>query len=288
MSASRPDLRNSAPPEPREASSRRADDPAVDRADARRPAHHSKGSQNGAPALDHGDVRARSATLDDDPLADPELVERGGHPGRWPGADGERGLAPKGVDTHCAAVAAQYEERHIEPRPRECACHERGRTLDDRQDAGVDRGADGARLETVGAGQLVPGAGGKPARERPLGDEPLVGRSVDCESAADGYSGAARLREPLERRVDFGLREPMRRVEEFVLGRERAARSELDLADLGPFARRPEIGCCSDTDHPDTRDVALEERVHRLGRREADERDAAPCGAEFREQLPER
>ena len=94
-----------------------ADDPAVDRADARRPAHHAQRAQHRPAALDDRDVRARAAALDDDRVA---RGRAGGAPRRRrpPGrADRERGTAAERVDAHRAAVAAQDEQRHVEARP---------------------------------------------------------------------------------------------------------------------------------------------------------------------------
>ena len=59
---------------------------------------------------------------------------------------------------------------------------------------------------------------------------------------------------------------------------------ERDGADLRPLARRAQIRRSADAEHADAADVALEQGVHRLGRREGDERDALTLLTEVGEQ----
>ncbi len=162
----RPDRRELAALEPRHAPPGGADDPAVDRADARRPAHHAKRPQHRPPALDHRDVGARAAALDHDPVVDPELVQRGGDAGGRPGADRERRPPPELVGAHRAAVAAEDEERHVEPGPFERRRDEARRALDDGEDARVDRRAHRPRFEAVGPVSSCPAQTGSPTRSR--------------------------------------------------------------------------------------------------------------------------
>ena len=70
-----------------------------------------------------------------------------------PGADREARAAAERVDAHRAAVAAQDEERYVEARVLERLLDEGCRPLNDRENARVDGGADGAHLEAVGAGR---------------------------------------------------------------------------------------------------------------------------------------
>ena len=73
-----------------------------------------------------------------------------------------------------------------------------------------------------------------------------------------------------------------------MLGLERVAGRERHRADLRPLARRAQVGRGADADHADAADVALEQGVHRLRRREGDERDAVARLAELGEQRPQR
>ena len=127
MGAPRPDLGQPATCEARHRAAGRADDPAVDRPDARRPSHHLQRPKDGAPPADDRDVRARAAALDDDAVGDPELVERGGHARRRPGPDRQRRAVQERLDAHRTAVAAQDEERDVEPRFVERPADERRR-----------------------------------------------------------------------------------------------------------------------------------------------------------------
>ena len=73
--ASRPRLVDRAPLEERHAAPGCAHDPAVDCADARRPAHDPQRADDRPAALDDRDVRARAAALDDDRVRQAELVQ---------------------------------------------------------------------------------------------------------------------------------------------------------------------------------------------------------------------
>ena len=65
-----------------------------------------------------------------------------------------------------------------------------------------------------------------------------------------------------------------------MLGVQHAAGGELEVADLRALAREAQLGLDADADHPDARDVALEQGVHRLRRRVGDELDAVAVGPE--------
>ena len=196
------------------------------------------------------------------------------------------GRPPELGDAHRAAVAAQHEQRHAQVGARERVLDVRRRPLDDREDARVDRRAHGPRLEPVGPGELVPGADGQPAGACTLRDGLLERRIVHGERAADRDRGTARAREPLERGIEVAVQP--RRLERFVLGLERASCRESDRSDPRALAGAAEVGCTGEPDHADAGDVALEQRVHRLGRRERDELDACPLVAELHEQVVER
>ena len=174
------------------------------------------------------------------------------------------------------------------PASRRTPCDDAGGALDDGQDRRVDRGRDGPGLEAVGAGQLVAGAHRQAALARARGDEPLVLGRVDGERAADGERRAARSLHPVEDGVDTLGVEAAGRVEEGVLGVQHAAGGELEVADAGALAGQPQLGLGADADDPDARDVALEQRVHRLRRRVGDELDAVAVLAELVEQRPQR
>ena len=196
------------------------------------------------------------------------------------------GLPPELRDAHRPAVAAQHEQRHAEVGPRERLLDVRRRPFDDGEDARVDRGADRARLEAVGAAQLVARAHRQPTRARTLGDRLLERRVVDRERAAHGDRRAPGASQPLERGVEVAVQ--ARGVERLVLGLERAAGGELDRADLRPLSREPELVRVCEADDADPRDVSLEQCVHRLRRREGHELDARAVVSELRKELVER
>ena len=71
----------------------------------------------------------------------------------------KEGRRRKAVDAHGAAVAAQHEQRHVEPRLAQRVLDDRGGALDDGEDAGVHRRAHRPHLEPVGAREVVADAG---------------------------------------------------------------------------------------------------------------------------------
>ena len=73
-----------------------------------------------------------------------------------------------------------------------------------------------------------------------------------------------------------------------MLGLERVPGRERDRADARALARSAQVGRGADTEDADAADVAFEQGVHGLRRREGDERDAAAVLAELVEQLAER
>ena len=183
--------------EQRHAAAGRTDDPAVDRADARRAAHDRSERSTGRPPL----------TTDTFELVPPHsttiasVSPAGGAPPRRPPrgrSRSEAGPTAEGVDAHRAAVATEDEQRHVESRVRERLLDEGCRPLNDGKDARVDRSADGAHLEAVGAGQVVADAGRKPARLCALRHQELVAGLVDGEGAADRDGGTAGGGERLE------------------------------------------------------------------------------------------
>jgi hypothetical protein len=125
-------------------------------------------------------------------------------------------------------------------------------------------------------------------RQRAAGREELGLGVVDGEGSADGDGDAAGSREPAQLRVDVLLVEAPRRVEEGVLRLERVPGRERHGADLGPLAGRAEVRRGADAEDADPSDVTLEQGVHRLRRREGDERDPAAVVAELCEQGADR
>ena len=288
VGAARADLRDASASEQRHAAARGADDPAVDGANARGTSHHAERTHDGTAAAHDRDVRARAAALDHDRVAEPELVQRRRDSGRGAGADREGRPFAEGVDAHRAAVAAQHEERHVDARVGQGAPYDAGRALDDRQDAGVDCGADRARLEPVGAAQLVAGAGGEARVAHAGGREVLVLRVVDRQRAAHRDRRAAGGGERGHGRLDVHPPEAAGRVHECVLRLEPPAGRERNVADPCPLAGAAEVRRGADPEHADPADVALEQRVHRLRGGEGDERDAPPVVTELVEEPGER
>ena len=135
---------------------------------------------------------------------------------------------------------------------------ERRRRLHHRQDARVDRGADRPRLQAVGAGEVVPGAGGEPAGERALDDGVLVLRRVDRECAADGdreaAGGLAAARAHARRR----RRETPGRVEELV--------HRLAAGGHAPASRGPPASVCAPASAPAPRRSRSRRRAPRRPR----------------------
>ena len=120
------------------------------------------------------------------------------------------------------------------------------------------------------------------------GDRALVLGHVDGERAADRHRRGPGAREAIEDDVDVVLVEAARRVEERVLGVQHAPGSEPDVAHARAPAGQAQLGLGADADHADARDVALEQRVHRLRRRIGDELDALAVVAELGEQRVQR
>ena len=106
----------------------------------------------------------------------------------------------------------------------------RGRPLDDREDARVDRRAHGAGLEPVGPGELVPGADGQPAGACTLRD----GSSCDGSSTANAPLTAIAVQPAHASRSSAASRSPFepRSRRGFVLGLERASCRESDRPTL--------------------------------------------------------
>ena len=84
------------------------------------------------------------------------------------------------------------------------------------------------------------------------------------------------------------LVEAARHVDEGVLGLERVSGGERDRADARSLPRSAEVGLRADPEDPDATDVALEQRIHGLRRRERDEGDAAAVLAELCEEVAQR
>ena len=118
-------------------------------------------------------------------------------------------------------------------------------------------------------------AGREPARLCTSRDQQLMAGLVDGEGAADCDRGTAGGNERFEGGVHVVLVDAARRVDEGVLGLERVSGSEPDRPDPCSLARGAKVGLRADPEDSDTADVALEQRVHRLGRRERYECDAA-------------
>ncbi len=113
--------------------------------------------------------------------------------------------------------------------------------------------------------------------------------------AAGGVSEgvAAALRALLEhlgdRRGDRGRVEPACRVEEGVLGPQDTPWGELHVAHARALARAAQLGLGPDADHADARDVAFEQRVHRLRGRVGDQLDlTAPLAQAFEQRAQRR
>jgi hypothetical protein len=89
--------------------------------------------------------------------------------------------------------------------------------------------------------------------------------------------------EPLERRVQVAVQ----RVASSASCSVSSARPgrQPDRADLRPLACAPQVRRAGEPDDADARDVALEQRVHRLRRRERDELDARALVSELGEQV---
>ena len=66
------------------------------------------------------------------------------------------------------------------------------------------------------------------------------------------------------------------------------SRSQRDGAHLRPLARGAEVGRGADAEDANPSDIPLEQCIHRLCRREGDQRDAPSCLAELREERPQR
>jgi hypothetical protein len=130
-------------------------------------------------------------------------------------------------------------------------------------------------------------AHGQPALAGARGHRALVLGHVDREGAADRQRGAPGGLQAVEGGVDVGGVEAAGRVEERVLGVQRAPRRELEVADLRALAGEAQLGLGADADHADARDVALEQRVHRLRGRVGDELDPVAVRAEVVEQHPQ-
>ena len=150
-----------------------------------------------------------------------------------------------------------------------------------------DGGADRAHLGAV-AGQVVADAGREPARLRAARDQELVARLVDGKGAADRNRGTAGRGEDLERSVHAVLVDAAGHVDEGVLGFERMPGCERDRSDPRSLAGGAEIGLRPDPENSDAPHVALEQGVHRLSRRERDERDAPAVVAELCEEVAQR
>ena len=210
-------------------------------------------------------------------------------PAAGPGADREAGPAAEGVDAHGAAVAAEHEQRHVEAGVLQRLLDDGGRALDDGEDARVHGGADGAHLEAVRAGEVVADAG-RAARVRARSARPGARASGSSTARAPLTATAAQpaAASAVERGVDVVLVEAAGGVDEGVLGLERVPGRERDGADLRPLARGAEVGRGADAEDADPADVALEQRVHRLCRREGDQRDAARGLAELGEERAQR
>ena len=113
------------------------------------------------------------------PARQRQLVQRGGDARRRPRADRHGRRGAERVEVHRAAVAAQHEQRRVEAGVGERPLDDRRGALHERQDAGVDRGRHRARLEAVGAGQLVAGAG-----RRGRGRGPAAATSSSCSGVS--------------------------------------------------------------------------------------------------------
>ena len=85
------------------------------------------------------------------------------------------------------------------------------------------------------------------------GDESLVLGRVDGERPGDGDRRAAGGAQRVERGVDRLGVEPARRVEEHVLGVQRTARREPQLADPRAPAGQPQLRLGADPDDADAR-----------------------------------
>ena len=79
----------------------------------------------------------------------------------------------------------------------------------------------------------------------------------------------------LEGGIHVTLVEAAGGVDEGVLGLERVSGGECDRSDPRSLARGAQVGLRADPEDSDTADVALEQGVHGLRRRERDQRDAA-------------
>ena len=288
MSAARAGLGDRAALQERHAAAGGSDDPAVDGADARGPAHHPQRADDRTPAFHDGDVRAGAAALDDDGVRKAELVQGGRDSRGGPRADRERGAAAEGLGAHGAAVAAEHEQRHVEPGLLQRVLDHGRRPLDDGEDARVHRSAHRAHLEAVRAGEIVADARGQSACVGAACGQELGVGVVDGEGAADGDGDAAGRDQGVQCGVHLLLVEAAGRVDERVLGLECVARRERDGADLRSLACRAQVGRGTDAEHADAADVALEQGVHRLRRREGHQRDALPRLAELCEERAQR
>ena len=141
----------------------------------------------------------------------------------------------KASSAHRAAVAAQDEQRRRRrPARASAVLDECRRALDDRQDRGVDRGAHGPRLEPVGAGELVAGAGGRPEPRARARRPPARARA--CRPRRPPLTAIAVQPRPRRRSRAASIAatsRPRGGVEELVLGAQLAPGGELDLADPG-------------------------------------------------------
>ncbi len=238
VSAAGPDLGDAAATQARHAAPGGADHPAVDRPDRGRSAHHPDRAQDGPPLLHHGDIRAGAATLENDRVGDPELMQGRRDTGGRPGADREGRPAAEGLDAHRTAVATQNEQRCADARRLESGLDDTRGRFDDRQHGGVDRGADRARLEPIGARELVPAAGRHAQLAGRGGNRQLLFGIVHGVGPADRDRLTTARGETLERGTHVGSGEATACVEQLMLAVELMPGRQSDRADPGAPRRR--------------------------------------------------
>ena len=171
-----------------------------------------------AAVLDHAEVGAGAADLDEDAIGDAGVEQGGGDAGGRARQHGEDRAAAHLGDVHDTAVAAHDHDRGGDARLADGTLGEVGGVEHLGQHAGVDDGGAGADAQAVEAAHVMRGGGGQAAMGGDGADELLVRRIVYAEGLCGDDDGGAGGGERIERLADRGFGHAVGRNEAVVGG----------------------------------------------------------------------
>ncbi len=223
------------------------------------------------PAAAHdADVGRRATGLQEHALAEPFPHQRPGHPGRRTAQSREQRPFPHLRQRHHAAVAAHHHQRRGDARRRDAALDQVGGLHHPRHDPGVQHRRAGPFRQPVQAGDLM-GRGGEQPLRPGLGHNLLLPHRVVDAERLHRHDDLRALVDDLRHRGlhrdrVVGVAQP--RVPD---GQPLAGRQP-ELRQPPEPPGRPRLEAAPDPDHAHGRDVALQQRVRRLGRAVRQER----------------